>query len=92
MLLQRSLVSDRAADVMVEIAEGCLISALGTTHGSHHDYDRDIPIIFYGPGIEPGRVSGPAFSIDIAPTLSDYLGLTPDGELAGAVLPLRGLD
>ena len=92
LLLQRSLVSDRAADVMVEIAEGCLISALGTTHGSHHDYDRDIPIIFYGPGIEPGRVSGPAFSIDIAPTLSDYLGLTPDGELAGAVLPLRGLD
>jgi len=92
LLLQRSLVSDRAADVIVEIAEGCLISALGTTHGSHHDYDRNIPIIFYGPGIEPGRIPGPAFSIDIAPTLSDYLGLTPDGELAGVPLPLRSVD
>ena len=92
LLLKRSLVADRAADILVELAEGCLISGLGTTHGSHHDYDRDIPIIFYGPRIEPGRVAGPAFSIDIAPTLGNYLGIKPDVDLDGMILPLRSVD
>ena len=32
----------------------------GTSHGSPHPYDRDVPLIFYGPGFEAERVPGPA--------------------------------
>ncbi len=88
--MKRSLVPDRLGDVLVQMAEGCLIDELGTTHGSPHNYDRDIPIVFYGAGIEPGKIPGPAYSIDIAATLAHYLGVVPDHRLDGAVLDLTG--
>lgn len=42
-----------------------------------HFYDEmyRIPITFNGPGIEPARTKGLFSSLDIAPTLLDYLGL-----------------
>ncbi|MGY8852980.1 MAG: alkaline phosphatase family protein [Pseudomonadales bacterium] len=88
--MKRSLVPDRLGDALVQMAEGCLIDELGTTHGSPHNYDRDIPIVFYGAGIEPGKIPGPAYSIDIAATLAHYLGVVPDHRLDGAVLDLTG--
>jgi predicted AlkP superfamily pyrophosphatase or phosphodiesterase len=47
----------------------------GTGHGTPHDYDRHVPIIFMGAGIKPGTYADPCGPEDIAPTLGNLLGL-----------------
>jgi predicted AlkP superfamily pyrophosphatase or phosphodiesterase len=48
----------------------------GSGHGTAHDYDRHIPIVFMGKGIKAGRFEVEAGPEDIAPTLAHLLGLT----------------
>jgi predicted AlkP superfamily pyrophosphatase or phosphodiesterase len=55
-------------------------------HGSPHDYDARVPLIFAGAGIAPGRHRETARVVDIAPTLASLLGLTPGDSLDGVVL------
>jgi predicted AlkP superfamily pyrophosphatase or phosphodiesterase len=59
------------------------------THGQPHDYDTQVPVILYGPGIVPGRRASEARVVDIAPTLAALLGVRPLEALDGRVLPLR---
>jgi hypothetical protein len=47
------------------------------THGSPHDSDANVPIIFYGAGIKPGRNTKKANVVDIAPTLAEIIGVRP---------------
>lgn len=47
----------------------------GTGHGTHHGYDRHVPVVFMGPGIKPGRYEAESGPEDIAPTLGALLGL-----------------
>jgi len=47
----------------------------GTGHGTAHDYDRHVPVVFLGAGIHPGRQEAEAGPEDIAPTLARLLGL-----------------
>lgn len=56
------------------------------THGSPYDLDAHVPIIFYGPGVRPGRHTGFARTVDIAPTLASLLGVRPLEKLDGVVL------
>jgi hypothetical protein len=56
------------------------------THGSPHDYDAHVPVIFYGPWFAPGRYSNMARVVDMAPTLAKILGVPPTEELDGRVL------
>jgi hypothetical protein len=82
----------RDADLIIEPEYGCLFSPypVGTSHGSPHDYDRRVPLIFMGPGVEPGVVPTPAATIDIAPTLASMLGLQTPADLDGRPLALSG--
>ena len=48
----------------------------GTGHGTAHDYDRHIPVIFMGQKIKPGIYQAECGPEDIAPTLAHLLGLT----------------
>ena len=91
-LLSHSLAPGRAPDWVLVPARGCLITGRshGTSHGSLHDYDRRIPLIFWGPGVEPGVDARPARLVDLAPTLAHWLGLDPPEDLDGRVLPLVG--
>jgi predicted AlkP superfamily pyrophosphatase or phosphodiesterase len=58
------------------------------THGSPHDSDAQVPIIFYGAGIKPGRNTRKALVVDIAPTLAEIIGVRPtEARLDGR--PLR---
>ena len=60
-----------------------------------------VPFIMWGPGVAPGRESVPVSLVDIAPTVLEWVGLTPpfpfDGHSlwptlsAGASLPTRTL-
>lgn len=56
------------------------------THGSPHDSDANVPIIFYGAGIKPGRNTKKALVVDIAPTLAQIVGVRPMERLDGRVL------
>jgi hypothetical protein len=47
----------------------------GTGHGTAHDYDRHVPIVFMGSGIRPGTYAQDCGPQDIAPTLASLLGL-----------------
>ena len=56
------------------------------THGSPHDSDANVPIIFYGAGIKAGRNTRRALVVDIAPTLAAVVGVRPMEALDGRVI------
>jgi predicted AlkP superfamily pyrophosphatase or phosphodiesterase len=58
--------------------KNCLIgySNHGTTHGSPLYYDTHVPLIFLGNNIQSKHKSDTVYTIDIAPTLIDYIGIT----------------
>ena len=64
----------------------------GTGHGSPYDYDRHIPIIFMGAGINTGRYAAACGPEDIAPTLALLLGIEYRKEPDSRLLPemMRG--
>ena len=59
------------------------------THGSPHDSDANVPIIFYGAGIKSGRNTRKALVVDIGPTLAEIIGvrLPPNEQFDGR--PMR---
>jgi predicted AlkP superfamily pyrophosphatase or phosphodiesterase len=50
----------------------------GSNHGTPWDYDRHVPIILWGQGIQTKRLNTPVQVIDLTRTLADRLGLTVD--------------
>lgn len=56
------------------------------THGMPYDLDATIPVLFYGPGIKPGRYSMPIRSVDVAPTLAELAQVLPIEPIDGRVL------
>jgi predicted AlkP superfamily pyrophosphatase or phosphodiesterase len=60
--------------------------AVGAMHGSPWAYDTHVKIVFAGPGIEPSRIHRLVHPIDVAPTLSALLGLSPPAAAEGQVL------
>ncbi len=90
-LYRNSVAEGRHGDLVIQPLRGCLFTSYtsGTSHGSPYDYDRRVPLIFFGPGIDPGSVQGPAATVDIAPTLARQLAITPPPGLDGRVLSLR---
>ena len=56
------------------------------THGTPHDSDANVPVVFYGPGIRPGRYQEVVRVVDMAPTLAALLNVKPLEELDGHVL------
>ncbi len=61
--------------------------AVAAMHGSPWTYDRQVPLMFAGPGVASGRVHRPVHLVDVAPTLSALLGITAPAGSQGAVLP-----
>jgi predicted AlkP superfamily pyrophosphatase or phosphodiesterase len=61
-------------------------NAGSATHGSPHDYDARVPIIFWGAPFTPGRRPEKARVVDIAPTLAEVVGVRPLEKLDGVSL------
>ncbi|WP_296600263.1 alkaline phosphatase family protein, partial [Phenylobacterium sp.] len=86
-LLERfaeSFYAPRNGDIVVNYAEFSSLgmpSQLGQNvagHGSAWDHDRQVPMLFWWPDVTPAE-AGAAETVDIAPTLAPFLGLTaPD--------------
>jgi hypothetical protein len=56
------------------------------THGTPHDYDTHVPLVFWGAPFRAGRVAGFVRTVDLAPTLAAALGVPPTEPLDGVVL------
>jgi predicted AlkP superfamily pyrophosphatase or phosphodiesterase len=53
--------------------------ARGSGHGSHYDYDTNVPLVFWGGPFHAAEVSSDTSPYDLAPTLARLLGITlPD--------------
>src|SRR5579864_3279007 len=48
----------------------------GTGHGTPHNYDQHVPVLFMGFGIQHGEYHADATPADIAPTLASLCGIT----------------
>ncbi|MCP5112022.1 MAG: alkaline phosphatase family protein [bacterium] len=82
----RGFHSKRGSDLYVVLAPYWLSQAHGTSHGTPHNYDSHVPIMFLGPGIRPGHYHSAAAVNDIAPTLSVILGTELPSGSSGRVL------
>lgn len=58
-------------------------SRTGTNHETPYWYDRWVPMIFYGMGVEPGVSDEPVYSVDFAPTLAALAGIAIPSDLDG---------
>jgi predicted AlkP superfamily pyrophosphatase or phosphodiesterase len=58
----------------------------GTGHGTVQEYDRHVPIVFWGRGIRPSTSARPCGPEDIAPTLGRLLGIDYPPEPGARVL------
>lgn len=56
------------------------------THGSPHDADANVPVLFWGAGVTPGQFDDVVRVVDMAPTLAAILGVKPTEMLDGRVL------
>ncbi len=80
-LLQNGYNQKRSGDV-IYVYDPAFISysKTGSTHGSGFNYDTQVPLLFYGKGINQGSTLKRTRIIDIAPTMSALLGTSfPSG-------------
>jgi arylsulfatase A-like enzyme len=72
----------RSGDALLVPRPGVLMHwdpARGSHHGSHHDYDAHVPLVFWGTPFPAGRRDRDTTPYDLAPTLAELLGVTlPD--------------
>jgi predicted AlkP superfamily pyrophosphatase or phosphodiesterase len=87
--LRLSYLHGRSGDLLVVFKPFTTLgdSALAG-HGSPHDYDRRVPLIFWGPW-KAERRKEPVSIVDLAPTLARELGIAPGEAVDGKALKLR---
>lgn len=59
---------------------------IGVMHGSPWAYDSHVKIMFSGPGIKAAKINRLVHPVDVAPTLSALIGLSPPAAAQGEVL------
>ena len=84
---RHSYYKDRSGDIFIRLKPYYLLSSgFGTSHGSPYDYDTHVPLVFMGPGIQPGRHDEKVRTVDLAPTLAEILGISPENGIDGQSL------
>lgn len=85
-LYQRSYYPGRLAGsfarqgLVVRLIEGAHTSSDATTHGTPYLYDRHLPLLLMGPGVQAGSTDEAVRTVDLAPTLAELAGIPyPDG-------------
>jgi len=55
----------------------------GTSHGTPYWYDRHVPFMLLGTGIQAGTSTTPVYTVDVAPTLAALAGIPVPDDLDG---------
>ncbi len=60
--------------------------SIATTHGAWNPYDAHIPLLFYGYGVNKGKMYDKTYMTDIAPTITSLLHIQmPSGCIGNAI-------
>ena len=83
---------DRSGDIYVVFEPNWFINdfdglVVAATHGSPWPYDTWVPVMFAGMGIEAMKVTRKISTVDVARTLSAFIGAKPPSGAVGNVLP-----
>jgi predicted AlkP superfamily pyrophosphatase or phosphodiesterase len=83
--------SKRSGEVFIVFEPNWFINdfdglTVASTHGSPWDYDTYVPIVFAGAGLKPQVVDRKVQTVDVAATLSAFMGIKPPSGSAGAPL------
>lgn len=81
-----------AGDLYVLPAQGAIVDedrprGTGTSHGTPWSYDREVPVIFWGPNVAHQRVRETLSQLRVAPTISALLRVAPPRGVTEAPLP-----
>ncbi|MCH8809961.1 MAG: alkaline phosphatase family protein, partial [Proteobacteria bacterium] len=81
----------RSGDIYIVFEPHSFINAMDgltvtSTHGSPWTYDTYVPIVFAGAKVSAQRVTRATYTIDVAPTLSAYIGAKPPSGSVGTPL------
>lgn len=88
--IRRNYDSERSADVYFSVRPGVYQGGgFGTSHGTAWAFDTAVPLIFFGPGIQPGRHLDSAGPEDIAATIAACLGIVPPSGSIGRAIGLK---
>lgn len=74
--------------VSVLLKEDVMVNWGTAIHGSPYDYDRRVPVLFYGRGVAPCLRYDRAATVDVAPTLAALIGISPSDAVDGEVRDL----
>ncbi|MFA0514406.1 alkaline phosphatase family protein [Vibrio breoganii] len=90
-LVSNNYQPNRSGDVYLVFAPRTYINdmdglTVASTHGSPWSYDTYVPVIFAGYNTKAQKVERAVTPYDIAPTLSNVLGITPPSGTTGDVL------
>ena len=80
------LPADLPVEVVVTLRPYDYWSQANATHGTPHDYDAHVPVLFYGQPFKPGKYDEFVRVVDMAPTLAAVLKTAPLEKLDGHVL------
>lgn len=88
--IRLSQVPGRSGDILLALAPFFTFDEPPdiVSHGSPWDYDRRIPLVFWGPW-QAERRNEPVRTVDLAPTLAKELGLRPAEPVDGRPLVLH---
>jgi arylsulfatase A-like enzyme len=87
-MIRRSYHPERCGDIVVYPLPRWIFGSTPAQHGTPYDYDRWVPLMFYGADIAAQRIEAACSPTDIVPTLLHILGLEPV-PCDGSVVPLR---
>lgn len=86
--LRLSTHGSRSGDVLFALRPFWLASPNAASHGTPNLYDRRVPMLLMGPGVDRGRtVADPVSPTDLAATLAAMLRILPPPGCEGRVLP-----
>lgn len=77
-LVKRSFHDERSGDMTIVLKPLHFFRdplSPGTTHGSSHDYDRHVPLLIFGPGVQAGAKRESVTPLAAAPVLAYFLGI-----------------
>ena len=88
--LKLSFVPGRSGDILAVLKPFITFDdpPYAVSHGSAWDYDRRVPLVFFGPWATEKR-SEPVRTVDLAPTLMKELGLKLQEAVDGHALELK---
>lgn len=88
--IRRNWNPQRGADVYFALYPGIYQGGgFGTSHGTGWAYDTTVPLVFIGPGVQPGRHLDTAGPEDIAATIAACLGIVPPSGSIGKAIGLK---